>query len=149
MLSAPWLLDDGRSRPPGLPRRRFGGGDAEENFAGLNCQEGQADAALDDEFFANPQRVLLHGCASVRLGRVRALMDRAVSGPPRPLKRREGKAGVPFFARRVPVEVQDRVPVMSIRSRRGEFSGGIAAIPGETTVLARTLPQAGPPVGRA
>ena len=51
----------------------FGGGDAEENFAGLNCQEGKADAALDEEFFANLQHMLPHGCASVRLGRVRAL----------------------------------------------------------------------------
>jgi hypothetical protein len=39
-----------------------------------------------------------------------------VSGPPPPLRRREGhKAGVPFFARRVPVEVQGQMPFMSIR----------------------------------
>src|SRR4051812_1491748 len=50
-----------------------GGGDAEENFVGLNRQEGKADAALDHEFIADPKRILLHGCASVRLGRVRNL----------------------------------------------------------------------------
>ena len=42
---------------------------------------------------------------------------------------REGhKAVVPFLARRVPVEVQDEMPLMSIRSRRGEFSQGRRAL---------------------
>jgi putative intracellular protease/amidase len=58
------------------PVAGFGGGDAEENFVGLDRQEGQADAALDDEFFADPQHMLLHGCASVRLGRVRTVMGK-------------------------------------------------------------------------
>jgi hypothetical protein len=55
--------------------------------------------------------------------------ERAVSGPSRPLRRREGhKAVVPFFARRVPVEVQGQMPFMSIRSRWGEFSEGRATL---------------------
>jgi hypothetical protein len=52
-----------------------------------------------------------------------------VSGPSRPLRRREGhKAVVPFLARRVPVEVQGQMPFMSIRSRWGEFSEGRATL---------------------
>src|SRR5262249_49903344 len=55
----------------------FGGGDAGENLAGLNRPGGRADAALDHEFFANPQRMFLHGYASVRRGRVRTLMGKS------------------------------------------------------------------------
>jgi hypothetical protein len=39
----------------------FGGGDAEENLSGLDRQEGKADMALDHEFFANRQLIVLHG----------------------------------------------------------------------------------------
>ena len=47
--------------------------------------------------------------------------------------RKGHKAVVPFLARRLPVEVQNQMPFMSIRSRGGEFSEGRGA-------LSRVLP---------
>jgi hypothetical protein len=55
-------------------------------------------------------------------------VERAVSGPSRPVRRGKAKAVVPFFAPRVPVEVQGQMPFMSIGSRRGEFSDGRGAL---------------------
>ena len=78
------------------PVAGLGGGDAEENLAGLNRQEGKADAALDDEFFPNRQHMLLHGCASVRIGRVRTLREKGRERPSPPAQEggRKGRRAV-------------------------------------------------------
>src|SRR6516162_9409259 len=114
----------GGSRPLGLPRRRFGGGDAEENFAGLNCQEGQADAALDEEFFANLQHMLLHGCASVRLGRVRTLREKGRERPSPPAQEEGRIQGRRAILRTPGARGSALMPFMSNRSRQSEFSEG-------------------------
>jgi hypothetical protein len=58
--------------PPLAPdlRRAFDGdrsgcGDSEDNLVFLDRQDGQADAAGKHECFANPERMIVHGCPSV------------------------------------------------------------------------------------
>jgi hypothetical protein len=38
------------------------GGDTKENLVFINRKDGHTDVALDYEFFAHTQRMVLHGC---------------------------------------------------------------------------------------